>query len=133
MTFFNNADWIGFLAENVVKKCVALNLAECSGCKDGMNSDLLHLHCQLSLLEKIQSHFEAARGEALHNLPLLYKQIEAKLPHSNDKNKDKAIYLSVGRLFLHTISAPALYYGRYINETNDDMINEILSVKRKRT
>ena len=28
MTFFNNADWIGYLAENTIQKCISLTLVK---------------------------------------------------------------------------------------------------------
>lgn len=133
MSFFNNSDWVGFLAENIIQKCVAMVLAECSGCKDSMKSDLLHLHQQLSLLEKIQKHFEEARGEALAALQDLYKEIESKLPHSDDVNQDRIIYCNVGRLFLQTCSPETLYYGRYVNELNHTIIHTVLEERKGKT
>lgn len=131
MTFFNNADWIGYLAENTIQKCISLTLVECPGCKDGMKSDILHLHSQLSLLEKIQNHFETARGQMLESLNTFYKEIESKLPHSSERSKDMSVYCSIGRFFLLTISAQALYYGRYVNECNHSLIHEVLGNKKK--
>ena len=75
MTFYDNVDWIGFLVENVIRKCVSLTVTECSGCIDGMKSDILHLHHQLSLLDKVQIHFEKARWEVLISLHTLYKTL----------------------------------------------------------
>lgn len=132
MTFFSNADWVGFLAENIIQKCVSLTLAECSGCRDGMKSDILHLHHQLSLLEKIQNHFETARGEVLTSLGSLYKEMEQKLPHSKDLKKDASIYNGVGRFFLLTTSPQSLYYGRYVNEMNQAVISEVFEERRNK-
>lgn len=133
MTFFNNAEWIGYLAETIIQRCIALTEAQCSGCRDNVKCSILHLHNQLSLLEKIQNHFEVSRGEMLHMLPELYQDIEQRLPHSDDKAKDKIIYLNIGRIFLITCSPQALYYGRYVNDTNDAFINEIMEQRRKKT
>ena len=130
MTFYNNDDWIGYLAEIIIRKCSALSTAECSGCKDGMKSDILHLHNQMSLLMKLQHHFEAVRAELLKHLEVLYNVVEPKLPHSNDKKRDKAIYCNLGRVFLITLSPEALYYGRYVNEMNDYFIAEVLGMKK---
>ena len=132
MVFYNhNSEWIGFLAENVIRKCVLKSLAECVGCKNKIKSDLLHLHHQLSLLEKVQLHFDSSRVEVLNSLPSLYKAIEAKLPHSEDKKKDMVIYCDLGRHFLITCSPEALYYGRYINELNDAFIDEVLTESKR--
>ena len=124
MTFFNNAEWIGFLAENIIRKYVSLTLEECSGCKDNMTCEILHLHNQRSLLDKIQNHFEPARGEILSSLAKLYNDVGVKLPHSDDLKKDMIVYINVGRFFLLTITPQALYYGRYINEMNQSWISE---------
>lgn len=126
MTFFNNIEWIGYLAENIIRRCISLTVEGCSGCKDNMTCDILHLHHQLSLLEKIDRYFESARGEVLNTLAKLYRVIENRLPHSNDVKKDASIYLNVGRFFLLTITPQALYYGRYVNEMNQSLISEVL-------
>lgn len=131
MTFFNNDNWLGYLTENVIRKCVSLSLTECSGCKDGMKSDLLHRHNQMSLLMKLQQHFELVRAEMLNSITHYYKEVETKLPHSDDKKKDMAIYCNIGRNFLITSSPEAVYYGRYINEMNDSFIAEIITGGKK--
>ena len=126
MTFFDNSEWIGYLAENIIRRCVSLAEINCSGCKDGMKCSILHLHHQLSLLDKIQSHFEAARGEVLNQLHNLYKDIQHKLPHSPDEKKDMTIYCNVGRVFLLTCSPQSIYFGRYVNDMNDSFLSEVL-------
>ena len=131
MTFYNNENWIGYLAENVIQKCVSLSLVECSGCRDNMKCDILHLHNQMSLLMKLQQHFEPVRAEMLNSLNELYKQVEMKLPHSDDKKKDMTIYCNVGRIFLIILSPEALYYGRYVNEMNDSFIAEVIQDDKK--
>ncbi len=131
MTFFHNSEWLGYLAENIIQKCLSLSFDECSGCKDNMKSPLLHLHNQQSLLEKIQHHFEPVRGETLNSLTTLYKNIESKLPHSEDKKKDLMIYCNVGRHFLITCSPQVIYYGRYVTELNDSFIAEVLDNGKK--
>ena len=130
MTFYNNADWVGFLAENIIQKCVTLTLEECSGCRDEVSCDILHHHHQLSLLDKVKKHFETARGMVLSALGELYKEMEVKLPHSGDLKKDRSIYYGVGRFFLLTITPQALYYGRYVNEENHGVITEVLGNRR---
>ncbi len=104
-----------------------MSLTECPGCKDGMKSEILHLHNQRSLLDKLQIHFEPARAEILNSIPTLYKNVEDKLPHSDDRKKDMGIYCNVGRHFLITCSPQTIYYGRYVTEMNDGFITEVLS------
>jgi hypothetical protein len=102
-----------------------------------MKCSILHLHDQLSLLEKIQKYFEVARGEVLQTLHGVYMDIEHKLPHSTDVKKDMVVYCNVGRVFLLTCSPQAIYFGRYVDEMNDTFINEVFEdckkkVKRKK-
>ena len=118
---------MGFLAENIIRKCVSMSLTECPGCKDGMKSEVLHLHSQRSLLEKLQAHFEPARAEILNSITILYKNVEDKLPHSDDRKKDMTIYCNVGRHFLITCSPQTIYYGRHVTEQNDSFIMDVLS------
>ena len=131
MTFYDNVDWVGFLTENVIRKCVLWSLADCPGCQDGMKNDILHQHHQLSLLDKVQKHFEKARGEVLGSLPTLYKIFSLSLPHSPDLKKDAVIYCNLGKTFLLTSSPQALYFGRYINSLNDSCISEAMVKVKK--
>ena len=131
MTFYDNVDWVGFLTENVMRKCISWTLAECPGCQDGMKNDILHQHHQLSLLDQVQNHFEKARGEVIGSIPALYKIFSPSLPHSSDPKKDAVIFCNLGKTFLLTSSPQALYFGRYINSLNDSCISEAM-VKVKR-
>ena len=54
MTFYYNDSWLGFLTENIVRKSIERTENECNGCQDGMKCAILHLHYQLSLLDKIK-------------------------------------------------------------------------------
>ena len=123
MTFYNNDSWIGYLAEIAIRKC--------SGCRDNMKCDILHLHNQLSLLMKLQQYFEPIRADLLNSLSEIYNKVEMKLPHSDDRKKDMAIYCNIGRIFLITLSPEALYYGRYVNQLNDSFIAEVIQDSKK--
>ena len=123
MTFYNNDSWIGYLAEIAIRKC--------SGCRDNMKCDILHLHNQLSLLMKLQQYFEPIRADLLNSLSEIYNKVEMKLPHSDDRKKDMAIYCNIGRIFLITLSPEALYYGRYVNQLNDSFIAEVMQDSKK--
>ena len=124
--------WIGFLCENIVRDVVQLAKLRCPGCDDKLISPLLHLHEQLSLLEKLRHYFEEVRGTLLPTLPELYGTFQDKLPHSNDLSKDQECYISVGHNFLLTIGADSLYYGRYLSDLNDAYINEAFKAQKKR-
>ena len=131
MTFYNNDSWIGYLAEIAIRKCISSSIVECSGCRDNMKCDILHLHNQLSLLMKLQQYFEPIRADLLNSLSEIYSKVEMKLPHSDDRKKDMAIYCNIGRIFLITLSPEALYYGRYVNEMNDSFIAEVMQDSKK--
>ena len=132
MTFYYNDAWLGFLAENIVRKSMQKTESDCNGCRDGMRSVILHLHYQLSLLDKIKINFECIRAEMLKEIPAYYVTFEKKLPHSDDLVKDKNIYCGVARTFLVTCTAETIYYGRYITEENDSYIEEAFQNKKKK-
>ena len=124
--------WIGFLSEHIARQAVEMTVIKCPGCEDKMHSPLLHLHHQLSLLDKIRTYFEEIRGLLLPTIDTLYDQFKDKLPHSDDLDKDKEIYIKNGRFFLISITSEALYFGRYLNEMNDSFINEGFPTAKKR-
>ena len=124
--------WIGFISENIVRQVVQLAKLRCPGCDDKLSSPLLHLHEQLSLLDKLRNYFEEVRGTLLPTLPELYDMFQDKLPHSDDLSRDKDCYVSIAHNFLLTIGADSLYYGRYLSNLNDGYINEAFKVQRKR-
>ena len=124
MTFYYNDSWLGFLVETFVRESMSICQKECPGCKDNMKSSILHLHHQMSLLDKLKTYFERIRGDMLTKIPVYYSQFEKKLPHSEDLSKDKNIYCGVARTFLITCSAETVYYGRYISEETDSYIAE---------
>lgn len=132
MTFYYNEYWLGYLAENFIRKCINKCQEECAGCRDGMKSVILHLHVQLSLLEKLKCYFEIIRGDMLKDIMSYYSKIENKLPHSTDIAKDKIIYCNIARTFLLTSSAETVYYGRYITEETDNIIADAFSVDGKK-
>ena len=88
------------------------------------------MHHQLSLLDKVQIHFEKARGEVLISLHTLYKNFESKLPHSSAIKKDKIIYCDLGRSFLLTCSPQAVYYGRYVNGMNQSINTDVFEARQ---
>ena len=124
--------WIGFLSENIVRDVLQLSKLRCPGCNDKLNSPLLHLHEQLSLLDKLRQYFEEVRGTILPTLPELYSIFKDKLPHSDDMSKDQECYISIAHNFLLTIGPDSLYYGRYMSDLNDSYIYEAFRVPKKR-
>ena len=79
-------------------------------------------------------YFEEIRGSVLPTVPELYLQFQHKLPHSDDLMKDQDSYIDIGRQFLLTITCDALYYGRFMNQFVDSIVDEGFKVsKKKRT
>ena len=132
MTFYYNDSWLAFLSEAFVRESMSLCMKECSGCKDDMKSAILHLHHQMSLLDKLKLYFEKVRGEMLAKIPMFYLKFEKKLPHSEDLSKDRNIYCEVARSFLMTCTAETLYYGRYITELTDSLLQRLIKPMTKR-
>ena len=57
--------YISFLYENIVRQVAQLSKLRCPGCDDKLFSPLLHLHEQLSMLDKLRQYFEEVRGAIL--------------------------------------------------------------------
>ena len=131
MDYFNDF-WLGYITAEFIKKCVDQSLVDCHGCRDGKISPLLHIHHQLGLKEKITHHMEFVRGELISAIPSLYDQFKLKCV---DSSMDKDVYVTNARFFLISITPESLYYGRYLNETNDFFISSqpITEPSRKRT
>ena len=125
MTFYCNDSWLGFLTETFVRASISICQKECPGCRDGMKSAILHLHHQLSLLDKIKKYFEEIRGDLLTNIPAQYSRIEKKIPHSEDLEKDRNIYCGIARSFLITCTPETIYYGRYISDETMKSIKKV--------
>lgn len=133
MTFYYNDSWLGYLTEILVRESMNICQKECPGCRDDMKSAILHLHHQISLLDKLKMYFERIRGEMLTKITTYYSQFEKKLPHSDDLSSDKNIYCGVARTFLITCTAETIYYGRYITESTDSYVAEAFQVSSHKT
>ena len=130
MTFYCNDNWIAYLCEHIVRQSSQKCISDCPGCNDKLHSTILHLHEQLSLLDKLRKYFQEIRGSILHDIESYYTVFENKLPHSDDKKKDKLIYLNIARSFLITATSDSVYFGRYLDECNDGFINEAFTKKK---
>ena len=120
MLFLENV-WLGILCDRLVKNAKTISEKECPGHK--FNSPLLHLCQQLSLYEKLAKYFEPAKGDLFKNLEREYTEIEDIVPHSENPEEDKKYYLEFGRNFLLSVTPDAVYFGRYVSEENDHVIN----------
>lgn len=130
--FFNDI-WLGFLCEEIVRRTESMSKLKCPGCEANLKSPILHLHLQNSLLDKMRTYFEEIRAPTLRSVPELYERIQGKLPHSEDLDQDKDSYISIGRQFLMTQSCDSMYFGRWITEFNDSIIDEGFQVAKKRS
>ena len=118
--------WIGYLAAIIMKKCNEIASQRCPGCQVNLKSSILHQHHQMSLFEKIKLYSDEVKGAMVKVVTSLYRSLENKLPHSTDIQRDKQMYCDHALFFL-TVSTPeSLYWGRYIDEKNDDYINGLL-------
>ena len=124
--------WIGLLTELIVQRSIETCQLRCPGCIDNLKSPLLHFHNQMDLLQKIKRYYEEIRGFLLPTIDLLYDDVSHKLPHSDDLVKDKELYIYNAQFFLSISSPESIYYGRYLNEHNDCIINELITNKKKR-
>ena len=129
--FFNDV-WLGFLCEQIIRKAEQLSRLRCPGCEAKLNSPVLHLHLQTSLLDKIKTFFDEIRGPLLQSLPQLYELMEQNLPHSDSLEQDRESYISIGRQFLMSHTCESVYFGRWITEFNDAIIEEGFKAGKKR-
>ena len=119
MDYFNEF-WLGFITAKFVQRCVDEALQTCHGCRDKKVSPLLHMCHQLGLENKITYHMETVRGNMIPEIPSLYEEFKSKVDSSS---MDKDAYVTNARFFLISATPQSLYYGRYLNETNDAFIH----------
>ena len=115
-----------------MKECLTESKDKCPGCKDGKKSPILHLHLQLGLKDILEFYLHAATIKVdvlLEDLLVKFVvQLNIKL-----NEMDKVSYISHGRMFLKTCTPVSVYYGNYVNEVYDDIINKPVTkiLKRK--
>ena len=80
----------------------------------------------------MKTYYDEVKASLLPKIDEFYELTKHHLPRSNDEEKCKELYTSSGAMFLQMTSAEGLYYGRYIHEQNDSLINELLTYKTKR-
>ena len=122
--------WFGFIAEQFMRECVNRSIQNCPGCKANLSSNLLHLHHQQSLLDVMRHYCDEVRGLLLNTITKFYDSIQSNLPHSDDKKKDKLVYLLNARSFLISCNAETIYWGRYVTQEEDQSICEGLNQMR---
>lgn len=126
---YSSETWYAVLAATIFDACEQKTLEKCPGCAAKLKNSILHQHHQMSLLDKIREHFDEVRGTVLRTIPTIYDKVASKLPHSPDLVKDKEIYCNNATIFLSSTHPDALYWGRYVDEHNDDVIVELIKPK----
>ena len=119
--------WLGFLTATVIQKCEKLARERCPGCRDKLKSPLLHQCHQHGLMSKLTRFSDEVKGSLLPSLEKLYESAKDAIQGSEGQDKD--MFLSNGRFFLHNTNAGGFYYGRYLTETNDAMVDALLNPK----
>ena len=114
--------WLGYLSSVLVQKCIQLARERCPGCTKTFKSSLLHLHEQMSLENKLECYFEEVRGLFVSKIRLYFAEFEKKIkvPCSEDIKK---LYIDFGKAFLFMTTPRSIYYGRYIDESNCELIH----------
>ena len=127
MDYFHE-NWIGFLSNFIITKCIKVCKDRCPGCEIKLRSLLLHKHEQFSLLDKIRIHYDEIRGIVGPLLETIYDVVQHKLPHGTDLKKDKECYCQMGHNFLSLTCPDSLYWGRYLTEYNDEIVFEMMKL-----
>ena len=113
-----NEYWLAYLTHTIVMKCLQISKERCPACKDNMASPLLHFHIQMSLLDKVKCYFEEIRGPMIKDIEGCFNKFSAQISITDDG----ANYHFVGQTFLMMATAESLYYGRYLDESNDAVL-----------
>ena len=114
--------WLGYLSSVIVQKCIKLARERCPGCAKKFKSALLHLHEQLSLENKLECYFEEVRGLLVSKMGFYYAEFERKMSQPCSE-VIKKLYLDFGKTFLFMATPKSIYYGRYIDESNCELIH----------
>lgn len=115
--------WLGYIAAEVIDKCISLNLQSCPACKNGVLSPILHFHNHLNLKEIIETYFDGASNNM--DVNSLLQKFANKLNVLDISNGGELIM--IGQTFVRTLTAKALYYGDYITAENDKIVSDVLN------
>jgi hypothetical protein len=117
------ATLVAIIFHQSTKKCSE----QCPGCSARLRNPVLHLCHQLSLLDKVKIHFDETRGQLLSTIYTIYDSVNHKLPHSPDLDRDKEHYCNNAIVFLNSAHPDSIYWGRYLDESNDILIDNMIS------
>ena len=109
--------WLAALAGEVVDKSYQRSKIDCPGCIEGLTSPLLHVHMLHPLREILQKNFTLAVKEV--DVEQLFKNFVIRFGLFQLKQDE---YTGIGRNFLLTLNADAIYYGRYVTTEYDQAL-----------
>ena len=115
MSSYYSEFWWGYLTHVAIEKCVAISKERCPGCVKGLKSSLLHVHQQASLLDKIESHLNEARGLLSSKFDEMFTDFQKRIG-STSSEEEKKVLIKSGRSFLFIVTPPSLFYGRYLTD-----------------
>ena len=107
--------WWSYLTHATIEKCVSLSRERCPGCIKGFKTSLLHIHHQASLLNKIESHLNEARGLLSTKFDEMFDAFQKHMECTID-DEEKKVLIKSGRSFLFIVTPPSLFYGRYLTD-----------------
>ena len=115
MTSYYSEFWWGYLTYIAIEKCVAISKERCPGCAKGFNTPILHKRHQASLLDKIVSHLNEARGLMASKFDEMFEDFQKRMDWSCSED-EKKVLIKTSRSFLFIITPPGLFYGNYLTE-----------------
>lgn len=113
-----NAVWMAYLTNILISNCIIKAKNRCAGCKNNIQSPLLHYHFQSSLLDKVKEHFEEVRGPIISNIEKCFTSF-IKIYDSKTNKKN---FLFSGQTFLLLATPESIFYGRYMTEEMDSTL-----------
>lgn len=107
--------WWGYLTHVTIEKCMTISKERCPACAKGFKTSLLHGHQQASLLNKIESHLNEARGLLSSKFEEMFEDFQKRMDCTTAE-EEKQVLITSGRSFLFIVTPPSLFYGRYLTE-----------------
>ena len=112
---------MGAITSEVINLTIHHSKITCNGCRDQKYSPLLHLCQQQGLEAKLMSHMEAVRGLLIPRIPELFDRFQRNIENTA---LDKDVYVTNARFFLIQSTPQSIYYGTFLNESNDAFIRK---------
>ena len=111
--------WLGFLAAEILLRCVERNLQSCPGCRDGKFSPILHLHYSLNLNQTLKKYMSITITTI--DVDQMFQVYIDKFGPQLDGDE----LIIMGKHFMKTLTPDALYYGNYVTTDNDFVIHNV--------